>query len=74
VVKTLCYKPEARVFKTQGDECISSIYLILPAALGPGVHSSSNRSTGSRKIMFLESTVQPVCEADNLTAICELIF
>jgi hypothetical protein len=32
-----------------------SIYLILSAALGPGVHSASNRmsTTRSRKIMFL---------------------
>jgi hypothetical protein len=26
------------------DEVIFSIYLILPAALGPGVHSASNRN------------------------------
>jgi hypothetical protein len=30
-----------------------SIYLILPAALGPGVYSASELSTISRKIMFL---------------------
>jgi hypothetical protein len=36
VVKALCYKPEGRGFK--------SIYLILPAALGPGAYSASNRN------------------------------
>jgi hypothetical protein len=32
VVKEVCYKPEGRRFKA------------LPAALGPGVHSASNRN------------------------------
>jgi hypothetical protein len=36
VVKALCYKPEG--------EWIFSIYLILPAALGPGVYSSPNKN------------------------------
>jgi hypothetical protein len=40
VVKALCYKPEGRGFETPWV----SIYLILPAALGPGVHSASNRN------------------------------
>jgi hypothetical protein len=44
VVKALCYKPESRGFETQWGEYIFSIYLILPAALGPGVHSASNRN------------------------------
>jgi hypothetical protein len=38
------YKPEGRRFKTRWDEWIFSIYLILPAALGPGVYSTSNRN------------------------------
>jgi hypothetical protein len=43
VVKALCYKPEGRGFDTRwGDFFL--IYLILPAALGPGVYSASNRN------------------------------
>jgi hypothetical protein len=45
-----------------------SVHLILLAALGPGVDSSSNRS---RKLMFLGSKVQPVYRADNIVTICE---
>jgi hypothetical protein len=44
VVKALCYSPEARGFETRRGKLISTIYLILPAALGPGVHSPSNRN------------------------------
>jgi hypothetical protein len=48
-----------------------SIYLILPAAVGSGVDSVSNRmSSRSIKIMFLGSRAQPVRRVDNLTAIC----
>jgi hypothetical protein len=48
-----------------------STHLIIPAALGPGVYSASNRmSTRSRKIMFLGSRARPVRRADDLTAIC----
>jgi hypothetical protein len=34
VIKALCYKPEGRGF----EKDLFSIYLILPAALGPGVY------------------------------------
>jgi hypothetical protein len=44
VVKELRYKPEGCGFETRSGEYISSIYLILPAALGPGVDSTSNRN------------------------------
>jgi hypothetical protein len=44
VVKELCYKPECRGFLTRLGELIFSIYLILSAALGPGVYSASNRN------------------------------
>jgi hypothetical protein len=40
----LCYKPESRGFETRWGECNFSIYLILPAALGPGAYSASNRN------------------------------
>jgi hypothetical protein len=45
------------------------IYLILPAALDPGVYLAFERS---RKIMFLGSGARPVLRTNNLTAICEL--
>jgi hypothetical protein len=44
VVKVLCYKPEGGEFK--GPDEVNEflpIYLILPAALGHGVHSAFNR-------------------------------
>jgi hypothetical protein len=44
VVKTLCYKLEGRGFETGLGERIFSIYLILPATLGPTVYSASNRN------------------------------
>jgi hypothetical protein len=43
VVKALCYKPEGRWFDTRLGEFLK-MYLILPAALGPGVYSASNRN------------------------------
>jgi hypothetical protein len=47
----------------------------LPATLDPGVYSASNRNEYQKhkKIMFLESEVQPVHRADNFAAICEPI-
>jgi hypothetical protein len=42
VVKELCYKPEGRGFDSRGG--FFFIYLILPAALGTGVYSASNRN------------------------------
>jgi hypothetical protein len=44
VVKALCYKPEGRGFETRWGEWFLSNYLILPAALGPGVYSASDRN------------------------------
>jgi hypothetical protein len=44
IVKSLCYKPEDRGLETRWGEYIFSIYLIPPAALGPGVYSASNRN------------------------------
>jgi hypothetical protein len=48
------------------------MYTILPAALGPGVNSASNKNEYQKqKLMFLASSARPVCRADNLTALCE---
>jgi hypothetical protein len=44
VIETLSHKPEGCGFQTQLGEWIFSIYLILPAALTPGVYSASNRN------------------------------
>jgi hypothetical protein len=40
VVKALCYKPEGA--GSRPHEVNFKIYVIFPAALGPGVHSASN--------------------------------
>jgi hypothetical protein len=49
-----------------------AIFCSIPAALGPGVHTASNRNENqNRKMMFLWSRERPVRRADNLTAICE---
>jgi hypothetical protein len=55
VVKALCYKPEGRGFDTLWGEEILSIYLILPAALGPGVYSAH-----STKFSFSNENTEPV--------------
>jgi hypothetical protein len=65
VVKALYYKLEGRGFKTRGGKCIFSIYVILPAALGP--QSLTEVSTRSGKIMFLRSKTRPVRRADKFT-------
>jgi hypothetical protein len=71
VVEALRYKPEGGG-STRRGECFSSIYLFLPAAIGPGVHSASMRNKYQKqKIMFLGSRSWPVRRADNLTAICQ---
>jgi hypothetical protein len=43
VVEALCYKPEGRGFETGWGEKFL-IYLIIPAALRPGVYSASKRN------------------------------
>jgi hypothetical protein len=51
-----------------------SIYVILPAAVGPAVYSAFNRSECRDKIkMFTRSRALPAGEADNLTPICQSI-
>jgi hypothetical protein len=42
VVKALCYKPEGRGFDIWWGEFLN--LPIIPAALGPGVYSTSNRN------------------------------
>jgi hypothetical protein len=43
VAKELYYKPKGRGFETWWGEFFS-VYLILPATLGPGLHSGYNRN------------------------------
>jgi hypothetical protein len=73
VVKALFHEPEGRRLETRLGECIFfSIYLILPATLGPGfTQPLAEMSTRSRKIMFLGSRAQPVRRADNFATICD---
>jgi hypothetical protein len=53
---------------------IFTIYLILPAALGPGVYLASSRNEYQKqKNMFLESRARLVREAYNLGAVFEPI-
>jgi hypothetical protein len=53
---------------------INLMYLILPAALAPGVYSASNRNEYTeQEKMFLGSKVRRVSRADNLISICEPI-
>jgi hypothetical protein len=49
VAEALHYKPEGPGFKTGRGERISSIYLILPAALVPGIYSASNINKNQKK-------------------------
>jgi hypothetical protein len=64
------YATNQKVAGSKPDVVIElfSIYLILPAALRPGVYSAA-----VRKKMFQGSTARLVLMADNLTAICEPI-
>jgi hypothetical protein len=48
-----------------------SIYLIFPAALGPGRYSASKRNEYQSRIMFLWSRARPVRRADRFIVICE---
>jgi hypothetical protein len=49
-IGALCYKAEVHGFKTRWSEYIfSSVYLILQAAVSPGVHSVSNRNEYLKK-------------------------
>jgi hypothetical protein len=49
-----------------------SIYLILPAALGPGVYSLSNRNEYQKqKNNVTGEQSAAVAKTENLTAICE---
>jgi hypothetical protein len=63
---------EDRGFDTEVTE-ISSLHLILLAALGYGIYSTSNRNEyhKQKQNMFLWSKAQSGSEADNLTAICD---
>jgi hypothetical protein len=74
VVKALCWKPEGRGFETRWGDWNFSVYLILPAALGPGVYPASNRNEYQKqKNNIWESRARPVRRADDLTAIYEPI-
>jgi hypothetical protein len=71
VVEALCCKLEGRRFQTLWSEWIFPIYLILPAALGPGVYLASNRNEYQKQKnnVFFRIRARPVSRANNLTAI-----
>jgi hypothetical protein len=74
VVKALCCKPEGRRFETGWGEWISSVYLILPAALGPAVYSACNRNEYQKQGNNVPGRkARPVRRADSLATICEPI-
>jgi hypothetical protein len=58
----------------QAGNWISSIYLNLPAALGLGVYSATNRNEYQKQGEKKGGRARPACKADNLTAICEPII
>jgi hypothetical protein len=64
----LSYKPEGSKFETQLVERTSSIYILLPAALGPVVHSATNRNEYQKqKNNVSGSRAGQVLSADSLT-------
>jgi acetaldehyde dehydrogenase (acetylating) len=80
------YATDRKVAGSIPDKVIFSIYLILPAALGPGVYLASNRNENQKSnnnnnnnviiimiiIMFPGSKVRRVHRADNLTSVSRL--
>jgi hypothetical protein len=49
VIKALCYDRNIAGSRPGEVKEFSLIYVILPAALGPGVHSTCNRAPGAEK-------------------------
>jgi hypothetical protein len=66
VVKAIMLQTGRSGFQTWWVEWIFSLYLILPAALDPGVYSTRSRKN------FL-SRARPMRRPDDFTAICETI-
>jgi hypothetical protein len=74
VVEALCCQRKGLGFETLRGELCLSVYLILPAALGPGVYAATNRNEYQKqKNVSLRSRSQRVRKADNLIAICDLV-
>jgi hypothetical protein len=72
-IEALYYKPKVAGSRPEEVNTFFLIYLILPAALGPGVYSVSNRNEYQKqKLMFLGSRARPMRKAHKLTAISEL--
>jgi hypothetical protein len=63
-----------RLINSDSLGIILSVYVILPAALDPGVYSDSNRSTPDRNKHISWSITRLMLAADSLTAIYEPIF
>jgi hypothetical protein len=67
VVNALYYKSEGRLVESRWGELFVSVYLILPAALGHGVYSASNRNEYQKQKAVKQ---WPAHKSDNLTANC----
>jgi hypothetical protein len=67
------YATNIKVTDSRRDEgnTFFSLYLMLSAALSPGVYSTPNRTEYQK--MFLGSRAQPTHRDHNFTAICEPI-
>jgi hypothetical protein len=67
------YATSRNVAGSRPNEVNFSIYLMLPAPLGPGVHSASNSNEYQKQKNVSGIRARPVLRADNLAAICEPI-
>jgi hypothetical protein len=75
MVEVLCNKIASLSSDEVADSTIPPppIYLILPAALGHGAYSASNRNQYQKVFRGGGVKALPVHKADNIIAICELI-
>jgi hypothetical protein len=66
VIKVLWYQPEGCRFEIRWAERIFLIYLILLAALGPGVHSASNINDYQKQTSNMDSVWVFSCRTQGL--------
>jgi hypothetical protein len=72
VVKALCYRTAGS--RPNEVNQFFLIYLILPATLGPGVYSASNRNEYQKQKNNVSGEIAwSVHRPDNLSSICKLI-
>jgi hypothetical protein len=72
LVEVLCYKTEGIEFEFRWGHWIILVYLILPAALDPGVYSVSNRNEYQKqKIKHISGSKARPARKTDLTPISE---